>query len=160
MICIKCLHTKTKVINSRQHTQQPKTWRRRRCPHCQTIFTTYELPTLETYLVKDQHGTQRPFRLGKIALSIAKSFQHDQQAAAYDSYELAQTIQTYLVVHYHQPTPADISQATHTVLQRYDPVAALQYAARHGLVTSRRRGRPSTSYPLSGDHSSRPSSSR
>ena len=47
---------------------------------------------------------------------------------------------------------ADIAHTTHQILKRYDPVAALQYGARHGMVTSlRRRGRPSTTATSGGN---------
>lgn len=46
--------------------------------------------------------------------------------------------------------PVDaIAKETHIVLSRYDPVAAIQYAAQHKLLISKRRpGRPSIGYVL------------
>jgi hypothetical protein len=61
-----------------------------------------------------------------------------------------------------EPSIDDIAAITHTVLKAYDPMAALQYAAQHRLITTKRRpGRPSTAYaqPLR-DPSSRPSPSQ
>jgi hypothetical protein len=41
----------------------------------------------------------------------------------------------------------DITAITYETIRRYDPVAGVQYAAQHDLVTSTRRpGRPSTSF--------------
>ena len=41
----------------------------------------------------------------------------------------------------------DIAAITHSTLKAYDPMAALQYAAQHELITMKRRpGRPSTAY--------------
>lgn len=91
-----------------------------------------------------------PFNLGKLILSISHSFQHNTQAAQYDSLNLAQTVQQRLMQTYTDSqhiTSQNIAHMVHQVLHRYDPVAALQYAAQHQLIVSRRRvGRPSTTY--------------
>ena len=95
-----------------------------------------------------------PFNLGKLIISISRSFQHNKHAAAYDSYFLAQTAQEQIIKQGNLLSTQIIAQITHMILQRYDPVAALQYAAQHRLlITSRRRGRPSTVYvqPPSGE---------
>lgn len=137
------------MINSRKHKKYARIWRRRRCESCQIDFTTYEEPSCADTLV-DTKGGAVPFNLGKLIISISHSFQHNIQAAQYDSLHLAQTVQQRLMQTYAggQHIPAqDIAHTTHQVLHRYDPVAALQYAAQHQLIVSRRRvGRPSTAY--------------
>ena len=146
MICINCFHDKTTTKNSRRHTKHPGVWRRRACPECGIVFTTYERATLDEHTVRAQDGSTSPFNLGKLIISISRSFQHNEHAAAYDSYFLAQTVQERIIGQGKLLSAQVIAQATHVVLQRYDPVAAIQYAAQHHLITSRRRGRPSTAY--------------
>ena len=154
MICINCFHDKTTTKNSRKYTKHPSVWRRRSCPECGAVFTTYERATLDEHTVRAQDGSTSPFNLGRLIISISRSFQHNERAAACDSYFLAQTVQERIIGQGKSLSAQVIAQVTHMVLQRYDPVAAIQYAAQHRLITSQRRGRPSTVYVQSpsGEH--------
>lgn len=149
MICINCFHNKTKVTNSRPHKLNPAVWRRRQCPKCQTIFTTYERPALEDKLILGHDRKSTPFSIGKLTVSIAKSFLHDKEAADQHSYFLAQTIETKLLLMAKELSVDDIASVAHQTLKEFDPVSAIQYAAQHDLVTQTRRpGRPSISYEV------------
>lgn len=97
MICINCFHDKTTTKNSRRHTKRPGVWRRRACPECGTVFTTYERATLDEHTVQARDGSASPFNLGKLIISISRSFQHNEHAATYDSYFLAQTVQEHII---------------------------------------------------------------
>ena len=150
MICVNCFHGKTKVTNSRPHKKQSGTWRRRQCESCQTTFTTYEKAALdEAVLIHYQGGAGNaltaPFSLSKLTLSIAGCFTHDPMARQLHSLPLAETVEQLLITQVRQPSADDIAATTHQVLKRFDELAALQYAASHGLVapTRNRRGRPS-----------------
>jgi transcriptional regulator NrdR family protein len=152
MICVNCFHGKTKVTNSRPHRKAAGTWRRRKCSNagCGITFTTYEKPALDESIAV-HYGTSRdskttaPFSLSKLTLSIAGSFTHDQAARQLHSLPLAETVEQLLISQVKQPSADDIAATTHQVLKRFDELAALQYAAAHGLVapTRKRRGRPS-----------------
>lgn len=149
MKCINCFHIKTQVANTRPKQNNPQVWRRRTCPRCQTTFTTYERPSLDDRLVLDHDGHSQPFNLGRLIISISRSFQHNSNAAKYDSLYLAETIESTLLLSGKPLSTDDIAAATHLALKRYDPVAAIQYAAQHDLVTATRRpGRPSTTCGL------------
>ena len=146
MICINCFHAKTSVANSRP-LQRPAVWRRRRCHNCDTVFTTYERPSLEDQLVLGPDKKSSPFSIGKLTISIARSFQHDKQLADTSSFHLAQTVEVKLLMEGKQLSTDDIAALTHATLKQFDPIAAVQYAAQHDLVTLKRRpGRPSISY--------------
>lgn len=148
MICIYCFHVKTSVSNSRPHKKQPQNWRRRTCTACHKTFTTYERPSSDELLVRRPDDATEGFNLGKLIQSIARASQHNKKQAAYDSLHLARTVELTLITTANSDysvTPATISEVTHTVLKRYDELAAMQYAMQHGLIVSvRRRGRPST----------------
>ena len=147
MICINCFHEKTTVTNSRRHKKHPSIWRRRRCPQCGSIFTTYETPSLDGKLVLDHNRNKQPFNIGKLTVSISKSFQHDAEKADFVSFSLTQTVEEKLIIEVKEPSVDDIATITHSVLKSYDPIAALQYAAQHELITAKKRaGRPSTTY--------------
>lgn len=150
MICINCFHGKTKVTNSRPHKKQSGTWRRRQCESCRHTFTTYEKPALEestyVYYPAGNSTTKAQFSLSKLTLSIAGSFTHDSQARQLHSLPLAETVEQLLITQTKQPSVDDIAATTHQVLKRFDELAALQYAAAHGMVEvtrSRKPGRPS-----------------
>jgi transcriptional repressor NrdR len=145
MFCINCFHEDTRVNNSRSNKKQPTVWRRRRCPRCGTIFTTYERPSLAHNKQVDLTGGKNtPFNLGKLIQSIAKAFPHNRHDAEYSTLWLAMSVEDTLSTQRETITPADIAAITHDVLRRYDELAAVQYAARHQLIVStRRRGRPS-----------------
>jgi transcriptional repressor NrdR len=150
MICVNCFHGKTKVTNSRSHKKQSGTWRRRQCESCGNVFTTYEKPALDEsvtihYPGSGKKGVQAPFSLSKLTLSIAASFSHDEVARQLHSLSLAETVEQLLITEVRQPSADDIAATTHQVLKRFDELAALQYAASHGLVqpTRKRPGRPS-----------------
>ncbi len=150
MICVNCFHGKTKVTNSRPHKKAAGTWRRRQCLNqaCGTTFTTYEKPALDDSVSVHygNDGTAKAaFSLSKLTLSIAGSFTHDPVARQLHSLPLAETVEQLLISQVRQPSADDIAATTHQVLKRFDELAALQYAAGHGLVaaTRNRRGRPS-----------------
>jgi transcriptional regulator NrdR family protein len=152
MICVNCFHEKTKVTNSRPHKKGAGTWRRRNCTHCGLTFTTYEKPALDDSIDvlypsigEPTSGTKAPFSLSKLTLSIAASFSHDKVTQQLHSLSLAETVEQLLISQIKQPSVDDIAATTHQVLKRFDELAALQYAASHGLVnaTRSRRGRPS-----------------
>ncbi|MES2876705.1 MAG: hypothetical protein V4678_04530 [Patescibacteria group bacterium] len=150
MICVNCFHGKTKVANSRPHKKTAGTWRRRQCQNgtCGITFTTYEKPALDdsvTVHYGSSGSAKAPFSLSKLTLSIAASFTHDSAARQLHSLPLAETIEQLLISQVKQPSSDDIAATAHQVLKRFDELAALQYAAGHGLVeaTRSRRGRPS-----------------
>jgi len=159
MFCINCFHDKTRVVNSRKHKKQPVVWRRRQCQRCKTVFTSYERPALDdSDLIIDSQGNKTPFNLGKLIISISRSFQHDKHMADTHSLPLALTVQEKLILHGKHISRDDISAITHDVLKRFDQLAGLQYAAQHDLLTLKPRpGRPATTYPPTPDD--RPKSS-
>jgi len=149
MFCINCSHATTQVSNSRPSKKAPSIWRRRICPRCKTTFTTYEIPSLaENKPVTLDDGKRDQFNLGRLIQSIAASFSHDTDKARYDSLALAQTIEGKLSTAEEALTPAIIARTTHDTLKHFDELAAVQYAAKHHLITTlRRRGRPSLASP-------------
>lgn len=147
MISVYSIHHATRVSNSRPHKTQPVVWRRRTDTTTGQAFTTYERPALaENKPLQKSDGTVDTFNLGRLILSISQSFTHNQQAAQYDSLWLAQTVELKLSLASGSLTPELITDTTHQTLKQFDELAAIQYAAKHHLITTtRRRGRPSIS---------------
>ena len=134
MFCIKCFNPKTQVTNSRPHKKQPTIWRRRSCKKCQTIFTTLERPSLDGIQITDDEGSTKPFNLGRLVISIANAFAHDPSQGREQAWWLAQTVETTLATEHPHPTSEEVAAVVHQVLERYDRLAAMQYAAKHRLV--------------------------
>lgn len=146
MFCINCFHKNTAVVNSRPHKKQPTVWRRRKCPNCKQIFTTFERPSLaDNKLIQLPSGETDEFNLGKLIISISKAFTHSPKDAEYSALWLAQTVEDTLSTEHTVVTPEEIEAITHQALKRFDELAAVQYAAQHQLISStrQRRGRPS-----------------
>lgn len=145
MFCVNCFRKTTNVTNSRPRKGSPSVWRRRKCASCNTLFTTIERPSLsDNKLVFLPEGKSDTFNLGRLIISIAASFSHDPKKSKYDSLWLAQTIEDTLSTEYSIFTVDDIAAVTHQTLRKFDELAAIQYAAKHQLITSTRRpGRPS-----------------
>lgn len=150
MICINCFHIKTSVANSRPHKKQSSVWRRRHCARCDTTFTTHERVALsDQRTVFEPAGSQQPFNLGRLIISLHRAFAHTPEHGKMDALWLAQTIETLLVAQTTGSiTTEQITHTTYGVLKKYDELAAVQYAAQHQIITSlRRRGRPSLASP-------------
>lgn len=144
MLSINSNENSTKVLNSRSSKTRPLVWRRRKGA-TGTIFTTYERPALsENKPIAMPDGGVDTFNIGRLIISIAAAFTHDQRAARYDSLWLAQNIEDKLSSSPDQLSTSFIAETTHTTLKQYDEIAAVQYAAKHQLVRNvRKRGRPS-----------------
>ena len=135
MLCIYCLHPKTKIVNSRSRAKQPTTWRRHSCQQCSKVFSTYEQPDFSFITVQNTANTSSAFSVGKLSYSISQSFAHDKNQAYFASLELANTIAMQLITN--QTTTLSnkkLAKTTHEILTRYDKRAAVQYAALHGLL--------------------------
>ena len=109
------------------------------------VFTTYERPSLaDNKPIHLPNGETETFNLGRLIISISKALTHNPTDARYNALWLAQTIEDILSTQHRTITPEDIEAVTHQTLKRFDELAAIQYAAQHGLISStRQRGRPS-----------------
>lgn len=143
MFCISCHNTNTHVANSRPHKKDPKVWRRRHCPACGVDFTTQEKPVLDlkVYVLDRKSGTQQPFSQGKLIHAIMQSFIHDEQLGITSALPLSETVIAKLLPAQGGISTAAIAYACYDVLARFDKLAAIQYALRHGIVAAPKRRR-------------------
>lgn len=144
MICPYCSDSKTKTSNSRAARLSATVWRRRHCPSCQNIFSTYE--TVEPSIVITKAKQSSQFSLGKLHLSIAACFSHDTSRLGSDSLELAKTVQNTLLSKGSSLSSRQLALIVHSRLQNFDSLAAMQYGIKHQLITSTKAkpGRPTT----------------
>lgn len=147
MICINCSGIETKVANSRTWRKDSKVWRRRTCEECGATFTTYETPDASKLVVVDtdkKPAKKVPFDLSYITISIYKALAaSDEKEARHSALWLAKNVETRLARE-KMISKAALAELVHEVLKGFNEIAAIQYAARHGMVVSlKRRGRPS-----------------
>jgi len=92
-------------------------------------------------------GTSAVFSQPRLTVNLAGFLAHRQETAADDAYWLTETIGRSLLGRGNsgQAVPMhEFIKATHSVLERFDALAGLQYAARYRIVTNIREksGRP------------------
>lgn len=134
MVCIYC-GTKTMVTNSREQQKIRQTWRRRRCPHCNAVFTTLEASDLAgSFRVVAKDGTLVPFSRDHLYMSLVGALGHRSDAVEAATALTATTIS--MVVKTAQEGRIErrmIIEAARVVLNRFDTVAAVQYTAYHPI---------------------------
>lgn len=131
------------VVNSRPHKQRSEVWRRRECSSCDNIFTTYEQPSLDyTTRVMYSNGENEAFSIGKLSISIYKSFAHDSKLGEKMCYSIARTIEVEMLAKHSSKNKSnkivlsikEIQLTSLVVLKRIDKNAAHQYAAKHNIL--------------------------
>lgn len=73
MLCPKCKHTQSKVIDSRPYDNGQAIRRRRECINCAYRFNTYERIEKTPLLVIKRDGTREEFKRDKLLRGIVRS---------------------------------------------------------------------------------------
>ena len=73
MVCPFCKAEDTAVIDSRRNTDGSSVRRRRKCPKCDSRFTTYEKTEIEL-IVEKRSGNMEEFQLEKLQKGIESAF--------------------------------------------------------------------------------------
>lgn len=75
MICPKCKHNSTHVLDSRETEGHKAVRRRRECEHCDHRFTTFERTEITTFIVVKKDGTRESYDREKVEKGIWKACQ-------------------------------------------------------------------------------------
>ena len=73
MVCPFCNTEDTAVIDSRKNSEGTSVRRRRKCPNCNSRFTTYEKTEIEL-IVKKRSGNLEEFQIEKLEKGIESAF--------------------------------------------------------------------------------------
>ncbi len=73
MICPKCEHNDTRVLDSRETDGHKAVRRRRECSGCKHRFTTFERPEITKFLVIKKDGTREAYDREKVEKGIWKA---------------------------------------------------------------------------------------
>lgn len=74
MKCPFCREPQTDTVNSRPTYHESQIWRRRRCLHCQAVFTTYERADLGFIKVIKKSGKKERYSRAKLFAGIYGAF--------------------------------------------------------------------------------------
>ena len=133
MTCLYC-NSATNVKNSRYQKRTNTVWRRRHCTACKTVFSTVEAADTSLSIVVARQASLEPFLRDKLFLSVYDSLKH-RKSALTDATSLTSTMLSAIY------NLADVAQVERdiivtivtSVLERFDPVAAIHYKAYHPL---------------------------
>lgn len=78
MICPKCKHDQTSVIDSRETHEQREIRRRRKCEKCGFRFTTFERVEATNFIVIKKDGSRESYDRHKLETGIWKSCEKRQ----------------------------------------------------------------------------------
>lgn len=126
MVCPYC-RTKTQVVNSRAQARRYQVWRRRRCPNCQTIVTSYERLSPESVVAVDLAGG-RVIPLTEVLVSgpIYAALGSISEAGSAEA--LAQTcLMKIFNLGRAQVSQKELEEIIYQTLKPYNPKAALRY---------------------------------
>ncbi len=70
MICSKCKHEDTRVVDSRESADGRSIRRRRECEKCDFRFTTFETVETANFLVIKKDGSRETYERGKVERGI------------------------------------------------------------------------------------------
>lgn len=132
MVCITC-GSKLAIVNSRHQKQANRTWRRRKCPGCGSLFTTIEAIDYPTSLViKDSSGSLSAFSRDRLFIDVYECLKHRKTALS-DATSLTDTVLAQLLPAQHQSQieRSALVAIVQQVLARFDTAASVQYAAYH-----------------------------
>lgn len=131
MHCVNCGNN-TSVTNSRPSKKAVSVWRRRHCPRCDLVFSTYEQPDLSLSVkVKTKSGQIEAFSEEKLLLSLYECFSHRKDALS-ASVGLKTTILNQLFPLKHDLLDTKhLAEQVYRVIFRFDRVAATYYKAHH-----------------------------
>lgn len=131
MVCIIC-NSETNVINSRHQKRTNNVWRRRKCLGCNSVFTTTEAIEMNGVIMVSSGKSLEAFQRDKLMISIHDALKHRKTALS-DARGLTDTIIStlYAQIVNSTVTKTDITQASITVLSRFDSAAHTYYHAYH-----------------------------
>lgn len=139
MKCPFCGRKKTEVGNSRTTKGGASVWRRRVCPSCKKVFSTYETPSLDYLLVKKRSGRNTRYAPHKIFASVFDACAHGKGSGGTmrDRGDAAQTAQRVLLcVEQHllasrknAVTTTELVRLVGSELEKVDRAAFYRYGA-------------------------------
>lgn len=129
MKCPFCGADDTQVIDSRVNDEGDSIRRRRRCPHCEKRFTTYETAELHMPQVVKQNGTREEFSRDKLRLSFTRALHKRPVPTEYVDQAIEHIVQKALAKGEREISSRNLGEAVMQELRRMDKVAYIRFAS-------------------------------
>ncbi|MCO5315780.1 MAG: transcriptional regulator NrdR [Solirubrobacterales bacterium] len=128
MLCPRCGHESSRVLESRSSEEGAAVRRRRQCAGCGNRFTTYERHEVRALFVRKRDGRLQPFDHDKLRGGLARaSHKRPVEPEAID--DLVGRIEAEAVRSGGEITAARVGDLCLAGLKEIDQVAYLQFAA-------------------------------
>lgn len=129
MRCPFCAHEDTQVVETRESDEGDVVRRRRRCPHCEKRFTTYERTEIAMPMVVKKDGTRVEFDPSKLRASMTLALR--KRPVSVEQIDAAmERIQEKLLASGAKELPsARLGELVMRELKRIDKVAYVRFAS-------------------------------
>jgi transcriptional repressor NrdR len=127
--CPFCDHPDTKVVDARNHRDQPVKWRRRECTECQRRFTTYERIEELMPIVVKRDARREPFARAKILAGVQKACEKRPVSAAQIDAAVQRVERAVLDLGEREVASEAIGAEVRSELRALDAVAWLRFSS-------------------------------
>jgi len=127
MVCPFCNADETAVIDSRRNSEGSSVRRRRKCPKCNSRFTTYEKTEIEL-IVEKRSGQLEEFQIEKLQKGIESAF-GGQDITEKQLKSLVDNIYSEIKKEGKKVKSSFIGEKVLSHLKEYNEVAYLRYAS-------------------------------
>lgn len=128
VLCPKCGHQGSRVLESRGSEEGAAVRRRRQCSSCEYRFTTYERYELQALFVRKRDGSRQPFDRIKLRGGLERA-SHKRPVPPTEIDALVSRIESAAVRSGGDISAARIGEMCLNGLRQIDHVAYLQFAA-------------------------------
>lgn len=128
MRCPNCNHTNTKVIDSREASENTEIRRRRSCPKCEHRFTTFERFAQVNLLVVKNNYTREPYNREKLEKGIWRALEKRNVTPAEVS-NMIDKLELKWMKYGSEVSSKEIGESTMKALKDIDEVAYIRFAS-------------------------------
>jgi len=128
MICPKCKHQDTSVVDSRETEEGKEIRRRRECDKCGYRFTTYEVPEKASFIVIKKDGSRERYDRSKVERGIWIACEKRQVTQDQIS-KVIDRIEEDLANMGKEIPSSSIGEAIMKALKKIDEVAYIRFAS-------------------------------
>lgn len=128
MRCPNCNHTNTKVIDSREASENTEIRRRRSCPNCENRFTTFERLAQVNILVVKNNNTREPYNREKLEKGIWRALEK-RNVKPTEVSNMIDKLEHIWMKDGPEVSSKDLGESTMKALKELDEVAYIRFAS-------------------------------
>lgn len=127
MICPRCKHRESQVVDSRDTSDGIR--RRRECHSCKFRFTTYERVDTPNLIVIKKSGDKERFKPEKVHAGISTSCKNRPVTEVQIDCMVEQVEQQLLALGRDEVTSAEVGEAVRAALKEVDEIAYIRFVS-------------------------------